>query len=128
MVSTMVRALADRDQLVLDGGLAHLAALPADLAAGFLVESAPDPCVLAGLQRPFKAVGANRTAEANRDRSLGLGNGWSRGADREEQLGIFSYATALLDPGHLFRVSSEPGLDHDPPGSVPWGPEGERSG
>ena len=88
------------------------AARPADHAALFLVEPAPDACVLERRERPLETVGSHGASVAH---GLGLGHlgeGVVGGADREEQLRVLPDAACLGQPPHLFRIVSESPFSH----------------
>ena len=84
---------SDRRELGdLASGAARASAGASDLAPLLLVEPAPDPCVLAGHERPLEAVAADRTAAAHRLGAVDLLERGRGGADREEQIGVLADA------------------------------------
>src|SRR3954454_14732612 len=65
-----------------------------------LTHTAPDPSILAGLQRPREAVLDHRTAPAHGLGLLNLQQSRPRVADWEEQLGVLVTAERAMAPVH----------------------------
>ena len=58
----------------------------------------PHPMLDTGPERPDKAFSQHRAAATDRLGCLGLPDSWTKGPDREEQLGILAEAGCVMPP------------------------------
>src|SRR4051794_4618548 len=95
-----------KSEMPLSVGDVHLARLPGQHPALVLGGAAPDPELLAGLQREVEALRLHRAGTADRLCPFDVGHGRAGGAERKEQLGIAVLARGACLP-FWFRPSGE---------------------